>query len=176
MFMDGESSILKAIGAFISGKNKNAAMILKGYIEKHHSEIQKNTGREEHIRSEGRCYDLEPIYHELNASYFEGQLEVRVTWGRTRNRKHRHSIKLGSYNAEKKLIRINPVLDNEKVPPYYLGAILFHEMLHAMIGYHHKNGRRRIHTRLFEQLESRYLYYRDARVWEEKNLDWLLRA
>ena len=45
----------------------------------------------------------------------------------------RRSIKLGSYSATERLIRVHPALDRPWVPRYFVSYIVYHEMLHHVI-------------------------------------------
>jgi predicted metal-dependent hydrolase len=67
------------------------------------------------------------------------------------------------------MIRINPVLDIERVPPYFVEFIVYHEMLHAFLGVKNKNGRRSVHSKEFRELEKRFSDYEKAMAWEKKS-------
>ncbi len=65
--------------------------------------------------------------------------------------------------------RINPILDNERVPYYFIEFVVYHEMLHAHIRVQKKNGRRSVHSKEFRDREKMFRDYEDAMAWENRN-------
>src|SRR3712207_8543596 len=55
--------------------------------------------------------------------------------------KKRNTIKLGSYSAIERLIRIHPTLDAEWVPRYFVSYIVYHELLHHVVPALRSSGR-----------------------------------
>jgi hypothetical protein len=89
----------------------------------------------------------------------------------------RKSIKMGSYSADSKVIRIHPALDQPVVPRYFVEWIVFHEMLHHVYRTRRgEDGRRCVHPPEFIEHERRFHDYKRAQAWEDENLDLLLRA
>ncbi len=126
--------------------------------------------------TKGAVYDLRPIFDELNATYFDGNLDVAITWGRKTSSAGR-SIRFGSYYEATKLIRIHRRLDQSFVPIFVVRYIVYHEMLHAHLGLcRNEKGRRQIHSRTFKNIEQAYPEYRQAVSWIENsdNLDKIL--
>jgi hypothetical protein len=130
----------------------------------------------------GRCFDLTEFFDRLNRDYFDGEIAAGVSWGQatrrraTRRRTRRQTIRLGSYDYERRLIRIHPVLDRPQVPTFVVESVLHHEMVHAALPAIVRNGRRRFHTRHFRALERRYRHQEQADAWITANLDGLLKA
>ncbi len=87
----------------------------------------------------------------------------------------RHSIRMGSYCDEQGLIQIHPALDQPFVPEYFVGSVVFHEMLHELHGVEEKDGRRCVHTPAFQKDERRFHEFERAAKWEQKHLSKLLR-
>ena len=87
----------------------------------------------------------------------------------------RRTIKLGSYSAVERLIRVHPVLDRPWVPRYFVSYILYHEMLHHVMPATRVGGRRMLHPPEFRAREQTYRHYDKAIAWEKANLDRLLR-
>ena len=131
------------------------------------------------LRPLGNCFDLDRLYRQLEQEQFPGGLEVAITWGRLgrpRRGSRRRTIRLGSYRAEGRLIRIHPALDHPRVPAIVLRAIVFHEMLHAAIAPTDCcGGRRRVHPPEFLKRERRLPGFDEAERWIGENLPWLLR-
>ncbi len=74
---------------------------------------------------------------------------------------------LGSYCLRTNTIRINPVLDRKTVPDYFIGFIVYHEMLHADMGVCRINGRRSVHSSEFRKRERMFKEYEKALAWEK---------
>lgn len=125
----------------------------------------------------GETLDLRTVCDELNTRFFEGRLEVEVTWSNVFPGTvcRRRSIRLGSYQADLDVVRIHPALDRPNVPRYVVESIVYHELLHADIPPVFRNGRRHVHTPEFRRRERQFPEYRRAKAWIRKNLGRLLR-
>jgi hypothetical protein len=66
------------------------------------------------------------------------------------------------------VIKINPILDSDRVPRYFLEFVIYHEMLHADIGIEDGSGRRELHSREFRKREKLFRHYEKASAWEKK--------
>jgi hypothetical protein len=129
------------------------------------------------LRHEGKYFDLERIFQDLNDRYFRGSLRgYQVKWGRRRKHRPKDYFIFGTIQEEDRVIRINPSLDQPWVPSWFLRYILYHEMLHAVVPDEPLGrGRRRVHTEAFNRREQKFRGYRRARRWEEENLARFLR-
>ncbi|VAX20676.1 hypothetical protein MNBD_NITROSPINAE02-1537 [hydrothermal vent metagenome] len=127
---------------------------------------------------EGKVYNLAKISLNINNRYFRKPLKVNIKWGnlsKPKRRSRNKTIQLGSYDRDVGLIRIHPVLDNDFVPPEYIGLVVYHEMLHQKIELAVKNGGGRSgHTPEFSKLEKEYEQYDLCMAWEKKNMNHLL--
>ncbi|HSW64815.1 MAG TPA: hypothetical protein VLH56_16125 [Dissulfurispiraceae bacterium] len=65
------------------------------------------------------------------------------------------------------MIRISRYLDRKAVPHYYVAYVVYHEMLHAVLGVRQKNGRSLIHTAEFRKREKLFHDYEQAMAWEK---------
>jgi hypothetical protein len=102
-----------------------------------------------------------------------------VTWSRRTPRqgeRARKSIKLGSYSAIERLVRIHPVLDKPWVPRYFVAYIVYHELLHHVIPVIQSGGRSLLHPPEFMRRERQFRHFERAAAWEHKHIDRLLRA
>jgi hypothetical protein len=124
----------------------------------------------------GRVHNLQAIYQKVNRRYFGGRLDVEVLWGRNGRRQRHQSIDFGSYEQSQKAIRINPALDRGWVPNFFVEYILFHEMLHAAVGFRRRGGRRLLHPPEFMEKERRFRLLGAAARWERSNLWRFVRA
>ena len=117
-------------------------------------------------------HDLERMRERLCRTYLDGDFPVPVVWGRaTRGRR---SMTFGSYDFERRIIRLHPRLDHHDVPGIFVESVLFHELLHHVLGYERRGGRRVVHTARFRALEARYEHAALARRWQKENLHRLL--
>jgi len=179
MFLDAPPEVVRALSQFIRQPNQECHQALNAYIR---SNAHRIGGRPRHKASlnlshKGFQFDLREIYDRLNHQYFDGRLRVRITWGKSNRRNRRYSIDFGSYDAAKRIIRINPALDRPSVPGFFVDYIVYHEMLHAAIGFAEApNGRRSIHSPRFLEEEKQFRFYRSALRWQSANLWRFLRA
>jgi predicted metal-dependent hydrolase len=178
MFARTEPRIVRALARYVVHNDRRASSVLGEYIErnKHIIKAQPRRPRQITIRTAGRHFDLQAIFDRLNAEYFDGKIEARITWGPSfKHRRRRRSIKMGSFSVEDRIIRIHPSLDQAGVPSYFVAWIVFHEMLH---GKHEvtrgEGGRRCFHTREFVAEEKTFAHYDRAYAWEKRNIDRLL--
>ena len=110
------------------------------------------------LSQQGRFYDLEEIFENLNQKYFNGVMErPRLTWSPRRSRR-----RLGYYHPESDAITISRSLDDTAAQPLLIEYILYHEMLHKALGIRESNGRRYAHTREFKNAEKRFKGYSQA--------------
>ena len=100
-----------------------------------------------------------------------------VTWGRRAPSRSRRSLRLGSFEPERQLVRVHPVLDQCGVPAWFVTYVLKHELLHAVHPpYRDAAGRWIHHGEEFREREATWPEYRDALRWEERNLPRLIRS
>ena len=110
------------------------------------------------ISQQGRIYDLDEIFENLNQKYFNGVMKrPRLTWSTRRSRR-----RLGYYHPESDAITISRSLDDLSVQLLLIEYILYHEMLHKSLGIRESNGRRYAHTREFKNAEKRFKGYIQA--------------
>ena len=174
MFIEADDRVLAALGAYLKGSRRGNRR-LDLFIQANADKIGRRR-RKSKLNSKGQYYQLENIRDALNQTYFKEPVEVPVIWGRATNKRRRSSIRLGTYSFADQLIRIHPALDDDRVPAYVVAAVVFHEMLHHVVGATRKGTRRMVHTREFKERERAYLYLDKALVWQEKNLGQLLRS
>jgi hypothetical protein len=176
MFLDAPPAVLRALGRYAERQDREAARVLRAHIESNdHRVRQREEPRPIPVDVEGKYHNLQAIYDELNTHYFAGGIKARITWGpRSRRKKSRDSIKLGSYTFEDELIRIHPVLDAIDVPRFFVEWIVYHEMLHEIHDMPVVDGRRIYHTSEFRRAEAQFERYAEAVLWERTYLHKLL--
>ncbi|MBN2573545.1 MAG: M48 family metallopeptidase [Deltaproteobacteria bacterium] len=176
MFAGAEARLVRALARYVVHNDQRSSTLLSEFIEKHQDQIRRkpSAARRPVLRTRGRVYDLRAVLDRLNARYFDGKLDLRITWGTARRRQPQRSIKVGTYLVEDRLIRVHPVLDQAHVPRYFLDWIVFHEMLHGKHAIRRVGGRRCFHPPAFAREEKQFPDYGRARLWEKANLDRLL--
>jgi hypothetical protein len=129
------------------------------------------------MQSQGDTFDLAEILARESWSGFGEPCEVPITWGaRRRPRRGQRSIRLGTYDFEHGYIRIHRRLDQPQVPEWFVGFVVFHELLHHRLGVSMRGKRRVIHSAEFRALEASHPRYLEAQQWERKALPDLLRS
>jgi hypothetical protein len=120
---------------------------------------RRKHGRKWISSSEGRYHSLWEIYRQLNARYFNGQVEIsKLGWGPRRS-----WSRLGHYDPVHHTITISPVLDSPRVPKSVVSYIVFHEILHTLFETRSANGQKRHHPPEFRRAEEAYPDYAEAK-------------
>jgi len=182
MFLDAPPQIRLDLVRYFTQSDRDASLRLGQYIEAHGDRLARRALRNVPLVTAGKHHDLLQIFEAVNAKYFDGTVNTLVTWGkRTRRREGKRStIKLGSYSANERLIRIHPSLDRSWVPRYFVAFIVFHEMLHHVIpvrrGMDAADGRRVLHPPDFREREREFHHFERALRWEKQHIGRLLRT
>lgn len=167
MFLEAPVEIRRALAHWVRHpKSKKYAHVLDGFIQSQRHKIRPKTRRRVTLVTKGLVYDLKELYAEVNAAHFSDRVNAWITWGRETGPRRLRSIRFGSYMPTDHIIRIHPLLDQEFVPRYFIRYIVFHEMLHAVMGVEEsESGRRRIHPPEFKAIEAAYPEYARAVAW-----------
>ena len=118
--------------------------------------------------------DIDAIFGRLNRKYFDDKIKATVKWGRDVKTQNKSGFRYGSYDENKKLIRVHPRLKQDFVPIYVLELTLYHEMCHQFVPPYKKNGSWQSHHPEFKKKEKEYQNFKDARNWEKNNWHKLL--
>ena len=178
MFCSADRETLDTLTRFLASPTNEDKQVLRSFIRENEHKIRPQPSggaRATRLVTKGRRHDLRPIFDQLNLTYFRGSVNLDITWGRRSGARARKSVRLGSYDPLKELIRVNPCLDCAAVPQYVIKGIVFHEMLHHVIPAKTVNGRRIIHSRRFRELERSYPDHERILEWKRRNLNKLLR-
>ncbi|HEY8376224.1 MAG TPA: SprT-like domain-containing protein [Nannocystis sp.] len=176
MFAAAPPAVLRAVARYAQSQDREAAALLRRYIDGNEHLIRTaDRPRAQQLDTQGAHFNLQELFDGLNARYFGGKIEARITWGpRTRRKPGRESIKLGSYSIEERLIRVHPVLDAADVPRFFVEWIIYHEMLHEVHDMPIVDGRRVYHTPEFRRAEALFEHYAEAVLWERTQVHKLL--
>lgn len=180
MFLGAPDRVRDALVAYVVHGDRDASQVVGDYIDQNLHRIRASRPVPGPLRTRGESHDLVAILSEINTEYFAGALsDVLITWSRRTRRERtraRKSIKLGSYSAIERLVRIHPVLDKPWVPRYFVAYIVYHELLHHVIPAVQSGGRSILHPSEFLRREREFRHFERAVSWERKHIDRLLRA
>ncbi len=175
IFAFAPADVTDAVARFVGGNDRDAARVIDRYIDLSAEAIAAHA-RPTAVRTRGRFFDLGHIFATLNERFFDRRCGCRITWGKAGSGRRRRSIKLGSYHANERLIRVHPALDQHFVPAYFIEFVVFHEMLHEQLGIgEDEQGRRSVHPPEFRALEAKFPFAREAHAWEKTHIHTLLR-
>jgi hypothetical protein len=169
MFLHAGEDVLEAVAGFLKGK-KDCGPAIRDYVKKNNSGVKLRTTTCVTLRPRGAVYCLTEVFDRVNRTFFQERVSAGITWGKNRRNRRARRITLGSYCRAANIIRINPLLDRKSVPRYFLEFIVYHEMLHADLGFTALNGRRKLHTKEFRVRERQFPEYEKAVAWEKQNL------
>lgn len=120
-------------------------------VEKAHL-VRQMRGRKHIDTAEGRIYNLEKIFEDLNLRFFHGLLaRPQMTWSRDPARNS-----LGHYDPAHNAIVISRVFDHPRVPRYAVEYIVYHEMLHLKHPVKLRGSRRCVHSAAFQEDEKQF--------------------
>lgn len=176
MFLDASAAMKDALVRYAVHNDRDASQTVSRFIHESQHRLRASRPPLRPLVTKGAAHDLLALFRGLNERYFGGHHDALVTWGRTqpsRRKNPRKAIKLGSYSAVERLIRVHPVLDRKWVPRYFVEYILFHEMLHHVVPPTKEGG---LHNDAFLDRERTFRHYDRAIRWERAHLGRLLRA
>jgi hypothetical protein len=170
MFIGADEGIVEALSDLALGQGavEIARQVLKEYIAQNRETITNDVDAEA-LQAQGEVYDLQVLLDRWRIELDpEGLAAVVITWGRY-GRGYR-TIRFGSYDFDRKLIRIHPALDQAWVPEAFVEFIVYHELLHALFPPRKGKRRRVVHTREFRKMEEKFPGFDQVMAWEAKNL------
>ncbi len=175
-FDQPESAVLDNLAGKVLGrllKDKELPEAVKTSIREHVEE-QEPSGEKEEVVESGNERDLGKIFERLNQEYFSDRIQAKVIWARDVKSRNKSGFRYGSYDEEKKLIRIHPRLKQGFVPLCVLELTVYHEMCHQFAPSYKRNGTWQSHHPEFKKKEREYKDFKDARNWEKHNWHRLL--
>ncbi len=106
-------------------------------------------------QGQGIFQNLQEIMYTIAAIWFpELKQFPSITWS-----KHFSTTKLGHYNVKKNQIVISLLFDSPSIPADILYFLVYHELLHSVIGVIRSQGKQYAHTKIFRQEERRFPYF-----------------
>lgn len=111
-------------------------------------------------QTRGLHHDLAASFDRVNTRYFNGDLSCpRLVWSRIFTIR-----KFGHYDHARDTVMVSMSLDRKAVPEYTVDFIIYHELLHKVLGVTWKNNRMAVHTREFMDKERAFQQYDDAKT------------
>jgi hypothetical protein len=121
--------------------------------------VRQIRGRKFISGPQGEHYNLDEIFEEINAAWFDGMLgRPLMGWSRRPSRSM-----LGHFDPSHNAIVVSRIFDSPRVPRLALEYVVFHEMLHLRHPVDHNGARRRVHTREFREAEKRFPRLQEAK-------------
>ncbi|MEO0662051.1 MAG: hypothetical protein AAFZ87_10970, partial [Planctomycetota bacterium] len=184
MFGGAPPDVREALAKWLRNgrRSKRAADRLDEWIHAALAELPEERRRIQ-LAPKGVIHDLGPLTDALLASEFAADFggenapaPPSVTWGRRARSRTRGSLRLGSFEPTRRVVRIHPVLDRPEVPEWFVRYVLKHEILHSVIeSVPDASGRWVHHPPAFRTRERAWPEYERAVVWERRNLGKLVR-
>lgn len=165
VFLFAPVDVLLDAASFIRKRGGPAPLVTR-FLKSVPAPVRKT--RKKRARVEGAHHDLGPVFERINAEYFGGSIDAAITWSRKQRGRVRRRT-LGSWCSRSRTVRINPVLDNPKVPLLFVEYIVYHEMLHAAVQLKENGGRRQVHSKEFREKEREFKRFAEAIAWERAN-------
>jgi len=175
MFLDAPSSVVDALVRYVTHGDRESSATLGDYIDANGFRLARRK-RNSPLIAKGKHHDLLTLLNDINDRYFDGGVHALITWGKrptTKNRR-RKTIKLGSYSAFDRLIRVHPALDRPWVPRYFVAYIVYHEMLHHVVPGSRGLGRVNLHPPEFKERERQFRHFERSLEWERRHVSRLL--
>lgn len=171
MFLKAPKNIMDELACYLNREHKKLTPAIKAYIEDH---VQKLDYSHELdlslLETKGRVYDLAKMYRAINREYFDGNLQLHITWYGEKWKRGRTRITFGLYNDPLRLIKIHRLLDDKAIPAFVVAYVIYHEILHHVCPPHvDKNGLKHIHSKAFKIREREFEFFLQAQQWIKEN-------
>jgi hypothetical protein len=122
--------------------------------------VRQIRGRKQVEHPQGRFYDLQTLFDELNFRYFFGLMACpRLGWSPNESR-----TLLGHYDPSHNAIVLSRILDRPDTPRVAVEYVLFHEMLHLRHPAENRGARRCVHTKAFKEAEKQFDKFKEAKA------------
>jgi len=121
--------------------------------------------------------DLLKIFDALNVEFFSGTVTGGIGW-RNLPLIDEATCSLALCLFQERFIKVSNVLDDSRVPIWYLKFVVYHEMLHLHLGPQQFSSDEYAfpHNDRFKSLEMRHPEYQKASEFEDTKLPHILRS
>jgi len=121
--------------------------------------LRQIRGRKFISGAQGVRYNLEEIFEDLNARFFNGLMaRPELGWSRRPSR-----TTLGHYDPSHNAIILSSIMDRHQVPRLAVEYVMFHEMLHLRYPVDHRGARRCLHIPEFRAAEREFPALEEAK-------------
>lgn len=171
MFLSAPNNVIQALAGSIAKQQAVVAPQVKAFIQESlkvldHS--KKINARK--LIHEGKFYNLKTFYDSINDQYFNGKLNLNITWFGKHEQKNKSRVTFGLYHDALRLIKIHRLMDTPTFPDYAVSFVIYHEMLHYTCPpYIDEAGIQRIHNEEFKKHEMRFKDFQRAKSWFQKH-------
>jgi hypothetical protein len=155
-------------------KDKELPGEVKDLIQEHIECQEHLSEKKETVLISSNDRDLDKIFERFNGEYFSNQIQAKIRWGRDVKSRNKSGFRYGSYDEQKRIIRIHPRLKQDFVPIFVLELTVYHEMCHQYAPSYKRNGTWQSHHPEFKKKEREYKNFKEARKWEKHNWHRLL--
>ena len=155
MFLDAPSNIMDQLACYLKQETKTISPQVRAFIDTNLQKLDYSWQLDKKkLEVKGSVYNLKTIFDELNQEYFNGELDLLITWFGKKGQKNRSRVTFGLYHDQMRLIKINRMMDTPAFPDYVVSFVIYHEMLHHVCpSYYDKNGRHQIHSKEFIKMQ-----------------------
>jgi hypothetical protein len=120
--------------------------------------IRQLRGRKRIESPQGKHFDLDQIFEDLNLRFFHGLMaRPRMTWSGNKALRS-----LGHYDPAHNTIVVSRVFDSPLVPLYAIEYLVYHEMLHLRHPVKLRGSRRLVHPAAFREEEKLFPQFKEA--------------
>lgn len=110
------------------------------------------------LQAAGRTVNLQHLFDELNSTFFNNAVVINGIGWMLRPSRRRNAL----FRENTRVIEVCPRFDQPGVPGSTVRFLVYHEMLHALLGAEMQGSRKVFHHRRFRQLEQDYPGYDEA--------------
>ncbi|MBU2488216.1 MAG: hypothetical protein KKA60_02380 [Proteobacteria bacterium] len=159
-FRAADEKTLHALAAYIQDGDPDSGVCLDAFLKENqglfHLLVRKSSPRA--LEYKGRHHNLAHLLAEVARVHGLCVEGIRIGWASvTKSSVKRSSIRLGSWSAVFRIVRVHPVLDSPAVPDFFVEYVIYHEVLHSLCPVRCREGRtRRIHTESFRKMERQF--------------------
>ncbi len=163
-FLRAPDRILQAlVGIALDPSGKNDRTLLRDYaFSKEYRQVRKELeylGIPQGSFAAGKIHNLEESFLRVNQTYFQGKIaQPRLVWNRMQTYR-----KFGHYQWDTDTVMVSRSLDQARVPETVVDYVVYHELLHKIIGAKQANQNRIVHTREFREAEGQFIQIDKAR-------------
>jgi len=178
LFADAPDAVHEAIVQnFFCRQSRSAARELRArimdFVDENRQLTLATTALPKVRPAQGKVYDLDKVYTDVVRKHVPERRRKRrplqVGWSRRATPSLMGKWIETPANSPN-VILINSLLDDRRVPRFYLEFIVFHEILHDLFPIRRRRGRWEQHPVEFRQREKAFPQYEEARRWEKEEL------